>query len=365
MNGMLSVVIPTYNEKNNLEPLIREIDAALSDVCAYELIFVDDSTDDTPRLLEEISGARADVFYLHRDEKKGLASAAALGFHKAKGDMIAVMDADLQHPPQLLCAMYEAIAGGADIVLPSRYIEGGQDEGLSFFRKLASNCARYIGKLLLKSLRHISDPTSGYFMMKREVVVGTRLRPIGWKILMEVLVMGKYARVEELPYAFRKRHADQSKMSVKATVQYFLHILSLIARSERERRFYLFLLVGLSGVGVDMLIYFAISSALSLHVNLSATISALCAMISNYLLNRNLTWRSERSRNAASAALEFLKYALVSGMGIAIKNGFVFALFSAGMADWLCNLLGILGASLCNYFLTDRWVFRKRPASDR
>lgn len=227
---MLSIIIPTFNEKDNLRPLAQRIDAALHGVTEYEVVFVDDSVDDTPALMEVMSNEDRRIRYRHRSGEKGLASAVVLGMGMAKGEILACMDADLQHPPEMLATMYRAILSGADIVLPSRYIDGGGDEGLNAFRKLASNTAKWIGVALLKPLRHVSDPTSGFFMMRSAVVKDRPLNPLGWKILMEVLVMGDYGKVVEIPYSFVERNAGVSKMSLKVTLQYFVHVFSLMKR---------------------------------------------------------------------------------------------------------------------------------------
>ncbi|MCM1309051.1 MAG: glycosyltransferase, partial [Butyrivibrio sp.] len=150
----LSVVIPTFNEADNIKRLIEEIDAALQNV-PYEIIFVDDSTDSTPRLLAEAAGLDSRIRFEHRENGSGLATAVLRGFELARGDYIAVMDADLQHPPIALRYMYCAMRRGADICVPSRFIPGGSDGGLDFFRKFVSWTARYMGKILLRSLRRI------------------------------------------------------------------------------------------------------------------------------------------------------------------------------------------------------------------
>lgn len=357
---MLSIIIPTYNEKSNIAPLLREIKSALAGLTEYEVIFVDDSTDETPWEIERLGRIYGGVICRHRTGEKGLASAVVCGFSLASGEVIAVMDADLQHPPALLATLYRAVVQGADIVLPSRYIAGGQDEGLNFFRKPLSAIANLMGRVWLKSLRQVSDPNSGFFMLRRRVVAAAPLRPLGWKILMEILVMGDYSRVVEVPYTFQKRRAEVSKISLKVTLLYFLHIFSLILRSERERRFYLFVLVGLSGVAVDMAVYHQLSARWLLHVNLAATGSAFCAMLSNYLLNRNLTWKKDAGRKgSARGAVQFLKYAGVNTTSILIKNLGLTLLYLSGFAGGLAaNFLSITAASLFNYLLNDQWVFK-------
>lgn len=353
---MLTIVIPTYNEKDNLQQLILQINDSLGSGYDYEILFVDDSTDDSPGLLEELSASNADskIRYIHRSGERGLASAVVCGFDKARGDILAVMDADLQHPPSLLPRMLALIEGGADIVLPSRYISGGGREGLSSLRALASKAALLSGKIFLKSMRKISDPMSGFFMMRRDVIAGVSLKPIGWKILMEVLVLGNYRHVVELPYSFKKRSAGESKLSAFVSMQYFAHILSLIARSESDRRFYLFAMIGLSGVLVDMLAFTLITSFWSPSNNAAASLSACIPIITNYLLNRNLTWRSSRAKKPYA---EFARYALVCILGLGIKNVFVFLLTLAGVLPILCNLVGIAGSTASNYILNGRWVF--------
>jgi dolichol-phosphate mannosyltransferase len=175
---MLSIVVPTYNEGENVFLIARQIREILASV-PYELIFVDDSTDDTVERLAHLADIDPHVRYEHRVGDRGLGTAVVLGFQLARGRVLTVMDADLQHPPEMLPKMLAAIAGGADIVIPSRFIPGGDDGGLNLFRKIVSATARYLGKIALKSLRPISDPTGGFFMFRQSVIATVELRPIG------------------------------------------------------------------------------------------------------------------------------------------------------------------------------------------
>ncbi|MCD8139353.1 MAG: glycosyltransferase family 2 protein [Planctomycetaceae bacterium] len=356
----LSIVIPSYNEKPNIEPLFRLVSDALPDDFEYEVIFVDDSSDDTPQFLEEFSRREPRVRYLHRTDKTGLASAVIEGFAMAKGEVIAVMDADLQHPPSLLPAMYAAVAGGADIVLPTRFSAGGGSEGLSPVRTLASKSARLASQIFLKAMRKVTDPMSGFFMLRRSVIQDVRLEPLGWKILMEILVMGKYRSVVEIPFTFEKRHAGESKLSCAVTAHYFMHILSLVRRSERDRRFFLFALVGLSGVVVDMLVFWATRAWWTPSINAAATISAIVAMVSNYFLNRTITWRQA---NKDRACHEFARYVATACAGIGIKNVCIIFLVRLGLSGGWSNLAGIAVACLWNYTIDTMWVFREDAGS--
>lgn len=230
----LSVVIPTFNEADNIKKLLDEIDGALLRV-PYEVIFVDDSTDSTPEILADISRLDKRVRFEHRENKSGLATAVLRGFELASGDYIAVMDADLQHPPMALRYMYCAMRRGADICVPSRFIPGGSDGGLDFYRKFVSGTARYIGKIFLPCLWRISDPTSGLFMLRRGVLEDADLRPVGWKILIEVLAMCRYSKVTEVPYTFCDRNAGESKLSKKVTLEYIKQVFGLIPRARHNR----------------------------------------------------------------------------------------------------------------------------------
>lgn len=229
----LSIVVPSYNERDNVKRLVDCIDEALAGI-DHEILFVDDSTDDTPQVIEEISKEKPYVRVKHRTEEKGLATAVILGFKLAEGDYLAVMDADLQHPPAILRPMYAAIESGADFCVPSRFIPGGDDGGLNWYRSLVSGTARYIGKILLPCLRKISDPTSGLFMFKKEAIDGADLRPVGWKIMVEVLAMAKYKSVVEIPYAFQQRTAGESKLDTKVTIQYLQQCFGLIKRARKN-----------------------------------------------------------------------------------------------------------------------------------
>ncbi len=229
----ISIVVPTYNESENVGNLTNQIDYALRGI-KYEVIFVDDSTDDTPDAIRRVMDENPNVRLEHRDTEKGLATAVLKGFSLAEGDYIAVMDADLQHPPAILRSMYAVMETGVDFCVPSRFIPGGSDGGLGPYRKLVSGVARYIGKIMLPSLRKITDPTSGLFMFKKSVIEGADLRPIGWKIMVEVLAMGTYKSVVEIPYKFQARPAGESKLSSKVTIEYLKQVFELTKRGKKQ-----------------------------------------------------------------------------------------------------------------------------------
>ncbi|MDQ0189372.1 glycosyltransferase family 2 protein [Alicyclobacillus cycloheptanicus] len=351
----LSIVVPTYNELDNVTVLADQIYTSLQGKVDFEIIFVDDSTDDTPQRLQALANERSYVRFYHRTGEKGLGTAVVLGFSKAQGDVLTVMDADLQHPPSMLVPMMKEIMNGADMVIPSRFIEGGDDGGLAFHRKVVSAVARYIGKLALTSIRKISDPTSGFFMFRRECIRGVTLSPIGWKILIEVLARGRFERIVEIPYRFHPRNAGESKMSIREQWNYLRHLLKLMIEIPEERRFYLFALVGLSGVVINMVIYDVLVH-LGLAVPLSAFISAICAMVSNFILNDSLTWREVHSTSLHKRAL---KYGVTSVVGISVNILVLDLLYKGAHIHYLVsNLVGIACATVFNYIANNAWTWR-------
>ncbi|MFB5190698.1 glycosyltransferase [Alicyclobacillus fastidiosus] len=354
---MISIVVPTYNEKDNVRSVAEIIKQTL---CGhdYELIFVDDSTDETPLILEQLSEADEAVRYLHRDRERGLATAVARGFEISRGDVVTVMDADLQHPPAMIVTMYETLKqADADFVIPSRFVCGGDDGGLNIYRKMVSFVARYVGKLLLPvSLRKISDPTGGFFMFRREVIHEIELKPVGWKILIEVLVRGTPTKVVEVPYRFQPRNAGQSKMSTKEQINYVRHLLKLLKDSPSDRRLYLFCLIGFSGVIVNMILY-SILVRVGFGVPLSGCISAAFAMASNFALNDRVTWADVKGKRLIERAI---KYVLTSVAGIGISTGTLTLLYYDAHVHYLdSNLIGISVATVWNFIVNNIWTWRR------
>jgi dolichol-phosphate mannosyltransferase len=166
-----------------------------------------------------------------RKDKKGLASAVTDGFGMVATDTIVVMDADLQHPPEVIPSLIKAIRDGADIAIASRYVPGGGTAGWSRTRKIISSGAITLAHVLLPGSRRVKDPMSGFFAFKRSVISGVRLDPVGYKILLELLVVGKASRVAEVPFMFQLREKGESKLNASQEIKYLKHLLSLMRRS--------------------------------------------------------------------------------------------------------------------------------------
>lgn len=349
----LSLIVPTHNEAANVSNLAAVLAATLADI-DYELLFIDDSSDETPALLATLAASNPRLHYLHRSER-GLGSAVVAGFALARSPILAVMDANFQHPPALLLPMLAAIDGGADLVIPSRFLPGGSDGGLSLPRKTISFVARHLGQAVLRSLRPISDPTGGLFMLRAQVLAGIRFRPLSWKILTDILVRGHYLQVTEFPYSFSPRAAGTSKLTARESLNYLLHLFHLVLDSPNDRRFFLFALVGSSGFLVDIGLY-GLALRLTAPVVLSGFFSALCAMIWNFTWNDLVTWRTNHH---VHISLRALKYALVSLVGIGISTAtLAFTYQLLHFHPLLAKLLGIILAVTWNYLLNSRWTWR-------
>jgi dolichol-phosphate mannosyltransferase len=211
----ISVIVPTYQERDNIKPLIKKI-ANTMQGRNYEIVVVDDnSPDGTAEVAAELSKSYP-VKVVKRERKLGLASAVTEGFRVTDGTIIGVIDADLQHPPELIRKLVEKIEHGCDIASASRYVEGGGVKSWSLSRRIVSRGAT----LLARPLTKVKDPLSGYFFIRRRVIEKIRFSPAGFKILLEILVKGDYERYEEVPYTFSAREMGRSKLRADEYVKY-------------------------------------------------------------------------------------------------------------------------------------------------
>ncbi|MPM78178.1 Undecaprenyl-phosphate 4-deoxy-4-formamido-L-arabinose transferase [bioreactor metagenome] len=360
----LSIVIPTYNEKDNVSKIANKIRTILANEShSYEILFVDDSSDDTPNVLEQLSNHYPEVRYIHRTTEKGLASAVVQGFKHSHGDYIIVMDADLQHPPELIPLILKRLAQ-ADIVIPSRFIAGGSDGGLNWLRKLISWTARSIGRFSIKRLRAISDCTSGYFGLKRQVITTAELNPIGWKILMEVLVKGSYRSVHEIPYSFVARDAGQSKMDLKEQLNYLKHISKLVSSSPEDRRFFAFCLIGLLGVLVNIACLAILLNMFQLDELAGSVGASLLAMFHNFIWNDNVTWKERTQQVWWKRMMRLPMFMAICGLGIALTAVFAqFFVWQHWNIYW-GQLTGIIVATGWTYTANNRWTW-PNPGADK
>ncbi len=353
----LSIIVPTYNEVESLPFLVDRIHNCLAGF-DYELVVVDDNSPDGTGALAEELARQKPIKVIHRKGKLGLASAVIEGFQQASGDIIGVIDADLQHPPEHIPEMFKAM-GKADIVIASRYVKGGGTEGWTFMREFISRGARLIPHFLFAKIRYIKDPLSGFFLFRKKVIAGATLNPVGYKILLEILIKGNHADVVEVPYVFKGREMGVSNFNTTEQINYLKHIYRLI-RSEREtERFIKFCMVGLSGVVVNLGILALLTEVAGLFYAFSNAIAVELSIINNFAWNEVWTFRDRRTSAHRSVAGRMMKFNLVCLMGFGINEG-ILILFTeiAGLYYILSAILGIIAATLFNFILNKWWTWK-------
>jgi len=228
---LLSLVIPTYNEASNLATIVRLLSDVLNGIVGgnYELIVVDDdSPDRTWELAQALTSDNPHLRVMRRHDGRGLARAVVQGWLAANGEILGVIDGDMQHPPELLPKLLAAIEQGSDLAVASRYLEGGGVSTLRLTRRMISRGAQVLGLILLPTvLCRVSDPLSGYFLVRRDVIAGRDLDPIGYKILIEVLARGNVSKIAEVGYVFQERHRGGSKLTWRQYLEYVRHLWRL------------------------------------------------------------------------------------------------------------------------------------------
>jgi len=357
MDKLISVIIPTYNEKDKLEPLVEQVNGALAGE-AYEIVFIDDNSRDGTAELAEALAKQYPVRVIVRKTERGLASAVVHGFAEASGELLAVMDADLQHPPAVLRDMVRAARDGADLVIASRYVEGGSCEGWGLTRRVISKGAIFLAHLLLPRTRRIGDPMAGFFLLRRSVVEGAALKPSGYKILLEVLLMGRYSRAVEVPYSFRVREKGESKLKASTQIDYLKHLLSLMKRTGELVRFVKFALVGVSGIGVNLGLFWLLTRFAGLKETdfLALAIAIEVSIITNFTLNDFFTFRDRRA--AGGFFKRLVKFNVICLVGAGIQAGVYELLYHGlGIYDILSDFIGIAVATIWNYLVNLGWTW--------
>jgi dolichol-phosphate mannosyltransferase len=359
MPKTFTILIPTFNEHDNIAPLLERIAAAIPGR-DYEVLFVDDdSKDGTAELINQLS-SRYPARVVVRKDKKGLATAVTDGFGWAQSDTILVMDADLQHPPEVIPALIRAIDAGADIAVASRNVPGGGTAGWSAFRKITSSGAIMLAHLLLPHSRRVKDPMSGFFAFRRKVIEGVTMAPIGYKILLEMLVAGKAEKVTEVPFMFVPRQQGKSKLNAAQEIEYLRHLFSMMRRSGELERFGKFLLVGFSGIAVNYAVLWLFKEKVGLSLGLSLLIAIEVSIITNFILNNYFTFGDVHKPGLAHFLGNFLRYNFFSAPGGVLNWVTTVVLTNTHTASYLIfNLVGIAIAMLWNYFANNLWTWKR------
>jgi dolichol-phosphate mannosyltransferase len=357
----LSLVIPTYNESKNVPVLVAELEALLDPVLgeAYELIVVDDdSPDRTWEVALGLVPEHPRVRVMRRQGERGLSTAVIRGWQVARGEILGVMDADLQHPPEVNLGLLQEIERGADLAAGSRHTAGGGLSDWSLLRRLLSRGAQLLGLLLLPGvLGRLSDPMSGYFMLRRSALAGVKLDPLGYKILIEVVARGKMRWIGEVGYVFRERSEGESKVTWRLYVQYLTHLLKLRWATLPTSRFFRFCVVGGSGVLVDMGLLYVLSDPhmLGLGLTRSKVLAAETAILSNFLLNDLWTFGDTATPGFMPRLRRFLGFNAICSVGLVLNIVILNVLFNLfHMNRYVANAIAIVTVTGWNYFLNKK-----------
>jgi dolichol-phosphate mannosyltransferase len=351
----LSLVIPTYNERENIGLLLKNVHAILAGRgYAFEIIVVDDdSPDKTWEAVQALRSAYPTLRCIRRVNEQGLARAVVRGWQEARGEILAVMDGDLQHPPETLTLLLQAlIQDGVDIAVASRHVPGGGVSRWHVLRRAISWGATLLATWLLPgTLAVVRDPMSGYFALRRTVIAGCCLNPEGYKILLEVLGRGCYQTVREVPYTFVEREQGSSKLGLRQYREFVIHLVRLARETGELQRLVKYCLVGGSGVLVNMSLLAALTSAGMGYLQ-AGMIAVETSIGTNFFLNEFWSFRdfSSRKRGVRARGKRFLIFNLlcVGGAGICLAILWLLTDY-AGFHPLLSNLWGIAIATIWNY----------------
>ncbi|MGQ9837083.1 MAG: glycosyltransferase [Cyanobacteriota bacterium] len=373
----LSLVIPTYNEASSVQSLIRQLCGSLDTVLpgGYELIVVDDnSPDQTAKVARELQSQLPQLKVICRHQERGLATAVLRGWQAAQGEILGVIDGDLQHPPEMILKLWQPMQRGADLAVGSRYAESGGVSYWSLSRRIISRGAQLIGLAILPGvLGRVSDPLSGLFLVRRKSIAGIPLSPKGYKLLIEVLARGRIGTIEEVGYVFQERQNGESKIQLQTCIQYLQHLIHLRLSLGPLGSFLRFSTVGLSGTFVDTALLYLLHDPSNLGWGLMASklISSEVAILNNFLWNDLWTFRNvtKLQPGALNRLKRLIKFNIICLIGL-LLNSLLLILLSEklGIHYLLANLIAIGIVVFWNFYLNSKLSWRVteiKPNPDR
>jgi len=348
----VSLIIPTYNEAENIKPLIEEviqkIDSTQIDV---EFIIVDDNSPDGTGNIAEQLKKEYPIQIIHRSGKLGLGSAVIEGFHLSTREYLGVMDADLSHDPAILNGMIESL-DKCDIAIGSRFREGSSIEQWKWWRKATS----YIGVFCARILSGVKDPLSGYFVMRRSVIDGVELKTQGYKILFEILIRGKQKGVREFPFTFRMRERSTSKLNSK---EYVLFGRQIVEYSIYKYQYlFRYLVVGGTAFLLDMGSLYVFKEWFDIHPALAVALNQVFVLSYIFILNK--LWAFHSPQKTGSALVRFV---VLQAFNYCF--GILWMLFFyeyIGINYLVARIVNIILFTAWNFFLYKTWVFKKNSA---
>src|SRR5688572_17606300 len=356
----LSVVVPTFKERDNVPLLVQKLARTLAGV-DWEVVFVDDnSPDGTAAVARSIGETDARVRCVRRIGRRGLAGACIEGMLSSQARYVAVMDAHLQHDETLLIAMLAQVRNDADLAVASRFADGASAAGLSSAgREQASRVSNALTRRLLGVT--LSDPMSGFFMIRRDRFeeLAPRLSPQGFKILLDIVATARGSlRIAELPFVFAERRHGESKLDTRVALDFAALVLAKLTNDTVSFRFLLFCLVGLTGIAIHMaVLQFAVS--LGTRFGWAQTIATFAAITWNFVLNNMFTYRDQRL-----AGWQFvtglIRFQVICAVGAISNVGIATVIYRYDPEWWIAGLGGALMGAVWNYVVSAAFVWRQR-----
>ncbi|MCW6049259.1 glycosyltransferase [Lyngbya sp. CCAP 1446/10] len=360
-----SLVIPTYNECKNVKSIVEQLSKLLDGMIPgnYELIVVDDNSPDrTWEVAQSLTAEYPHLRVMRRSDERGLSTAVIRGWQASRGEVLGVIDADLQHPPETLLQLLSEIQRGADLAAASRHVDEGGVSDWSVVRRLLSRGAQIVGLIVLPGVvGRVSDPMSGYFMVRRSCVAGKTMNPAGYKILIEVLGRGDIRWIGEVGYVFQERKEGESKVTGKQYIEYLRHLLILRFARWPMGKFLRFGLVGFSGVFVNMAVLYVLREIFNLELTRSLIFAAELAIISNFFWNDLWTFGdiSKRQPGMKQRLKRLLKFNTICLMGLILNVLLVNVMFNIlGMNEYLATLIAIAVVTLWNFWINMKLSWR-------
>jgi dolichol-phosphate mannosyltransferase len=357
----LSVIVPTFNERDNVTVLYQRLEATLANV-AWEVVFVDDnSPDGTWDVVRALAQRDSRVRCVRRIGRRGLSGACIEGILASSAPYAAVIDADLQHDETQLPKMLLLLANDqADLVVGSRYIEGYKSEG---FNKQRAGASALATELARKALRvEIADPMSGFFMVRRDRFeqLAPKLSVHGFKILLDVVASANGTlRAVEIPYTFGERQHGESKLDSMVALDFLGLVLAKFTNDAVSLRFLLFAMVGGIGLVVHLTTLFIALQLFKAPFAEAQAAGAVVAMTSNFVLNNFLTYRDQRLKGFALLR-GLIAFYIVCSVGLLANVGVAFSVYDQEPIWWLAGMAGALMGVVWNYAMSGLFVWRKK-----
>lgn len=359
MTTALTIIVPTYNEKDNVVLFVESIDRILTDI-SWEIIFVDDdSPDGTSSIARSLASRDSRIRCIQRIRRRGLSSACMEGILASSSPYICAMDADMQHDETILPAMYKEITKGAlDLIVGSRYVDEGSAGTLPANRKLISLIATKISCLILRV--KVSDPMSGYFVISREFFqkVMYKLSGRGFKILLDMLASSEEpVRLKEIPYTMRSRARGESKLNLLVAWDFFMLVLHRFFGALAPYRFLSFAAVGFSGLCIHLFVLWMMYDLSATDFTLSQSIATFVAMTSNYLLNNIFTYYDTR-KTGKNFWIGLLSFYLVCMFGAIVNVALATELYQRNIPWLISGIFGAVAGAVWNFTVSNIFVWR-------